>query len=355
MRLEKQFSKKIFMIYLLILNCAKSDEHGFSRGLYRIDTGTAPKAEECRTCHKEIYNEWNNSRHRVSYTNELFQKAYANEKMDWCVNCHSPVQASDRNKNELNAEGISCAACHVRNGEMLSGKFSGKGTEHSFQKSKTVTGSEFCGSCHQFNFPSQKSREREIHYSNLPMQNTYREWQNSYFADRKTCQDCHMPFEKNSEGIQYRSHTFPGGHNSEYLQKSFSVELNRLENGIWELILTGKSIGHAFPTGDLFRNLEIRLLDRKNQELEKVILRYDYIRNNDKNIYSPRKKLFKKEILTEPLISENSTWHKFIRSDELKNAEFYELLLNFIGPTDIAQDDFSEPVSIFIKKERLQK
>lgn len=340
---------------LLVLNCTNSKQYGFSRGLSKIKTGTVPQAEECRSCHKEIYKEWYKSRHRAAYTNGLFQKAYAKERMDWCVNCHSPVLISDRSRDELDAEGISCTVCHIREGKILSGKLSGKMTEHSFQKSKSITGSEFCSNCHQFNFPSRSSTGDMIHYSKQPMQNTYQEWQNSYFQDKKNCQDCHMPVREDSEGRHYKSHTFPGGHDAEYLKKSFSVELNRLENGIWDLVLTGKSIGHAFPTGDLFRNLEIRLLDRNKIELKKVLLKYDYIQNNDGNADSAMKKLLKKDILTEPLNSENSIWHKFIRSDELKNAESYELILNFLRQDEMLEEYPKEPVSILIKKERIRK
>ncbi|MBK7055727.1 MAG: hypothetical protein IPH52_11880 [Leptospiraceae bacterium] len=66
----------------------------------------------------------------------------------------------------------------------------------------------------------------------------------------------------------YKTHNFPGGHNRDYLTKTFSLSLEKVSDADAKLIVTAKRLGHAFPTGDLFRTLVIRLLDKKGVEIK---------------------------------------------------------------------------------------
>lgn len=229
-------------------------------------------------------------------------------------------------------EGVSCIVCHVREGKILVAKLPKKISEHRYIEAAYMQSSEFCASCHQFPFPvgTGMEKNKKFHLSTQAMQNTYEEWKESYYADKKTCQSCHMPEAKVGK-YSYKSHSFLGGHSKSYLSETFEAEFFSVEENRLLLRLKAKQIGHAFPTGDLFRTLEIRLLDKNKQEIWTHKLRYKYIQNPEypKNPNISAKKLESKEILLPPYANEDSTYEKSFalsRSD-LDKIRYYRLLM----------------------------
>ena len=55
----------------------------------------------------------------------------------------------------------------------------------------------------------------------------------------------------------HRTHSFSSGHDAALLRKSLKVEVERAGPATVRLLLTPQKIGHAFPTGDLFRSLKL--------------------------------------------------------------------------------------------------
>jgi hypothetical protein len=83
------------------------------------------------------------------------------------------------------------------------------------------------------------------------MQNTVAEHAASNVAETP-CQSCHMPL---VDG--HRSHAFHVQGNAELLAQAIRVEARR-EGRHVRLALASGLVGHAFPTGDLFRRVELR-------------------------------------------------------------------------------------------------
>lgn len=273
---------------------------GFSKGLrpipfdpereaVRAGEERATTSADCRACHETAYRNWHASRHRVAFTNPLYRESHAREPSRWCVNCHAPFVApgaaaeSPLGPGELTgpesaplqaADGISCMVCHVRAGQVLTGArpvVSGR-PAHEYRIEPLMKSAEFCGSCHQFNFLTARTSRpgaEVLEYSDQPMQDTLREWRNSAYnqAGGQNCQSCHL-----FAGTE-ASHRFPGGHALADLARAIDIEARRAEEGRIALRLYALGIGHAFPTGDLFRALRVKVYTAGGRPVKELILK----------------------------------------------------------------------------------
>jgi hypothetical protein len=250
---------------------ARSDSDSprlFNRGRAPIDIGvpvvdrTRADAEACAGCHAEIAAEWEASFHRQAWTNEFFQAAYADEPRESCRNCHAPLRRSDEPAGIAAEQGVSCAVCHVRGNRIL-GTGRTRGGPHRVQRVAGMDRSGFCAGCHQFDFPADLARERGLEATNEPMQDTYEEWRASHFAeDGVECQDCHMPEVRGADGRRHASHAFPGSHDPAMLSRAVEVEIEAHREDdrvVVEARVVPAGVGHSFPTGDLFRRVELRI------------------------------------------------------------------------------------------------
>lgn len=218
---------------------------GARRPLRRV---TAPSglgtlsAEACGACHATIYQQWLGSRHAAAYRNRLFQVSYQREPKAWCRNCHAPLGAQ-----VVLAEGVSCAACHVRDRAVLGPRPPSAAAllAHPVKVAPLLSQSELCGACHQFNFPRHGE---PLRYSDQPMQDTLAEWRSA--GSRERCQDCHMGA---------AGHRMPGAHDPEYLRRSITAEVTELADRRVRLTLRSRGAGHRVPTGDPFRRLRLDL------------------------------------------------------------------------------------------------
>ncbi|EMJ59331.1 cytochrome c554 and C-prime [Leptospira interrogans serovar Valbuzzi str. Duyster] len=295
--------KRFLLLFLLFINCREdsiSTQFRLSNGikpiyfdLYNDLINISEKdkvlngSKTCQSCHKNIFENWQKSMHSQSFTNPFYQESHAKEPMAWCLNCHAPLLAKledeqDPEKRILKEEGVSCIVCHVRKGKILTPEKPNHSLlTHEYLETPVMQTSEFCANCHQFNFPANDSlsmwKTKEFKYSNLPMQNTYNEWKSSGWSDKKNCQSCHL-FPKTK-----RSHSFPGGHNLEYLASAFDIQLTRIGIKQFVLIVSLKKTGHSFPTGDLFRALRIQVLNNENQLIKEWVLKKEYTSSLDKS------------------------------------------------------------------------
>lgn len=237
----------------------------FPGGRAPITVGPAPAgvsstdAASCASCHAEIAAEWRSSQHAASWSDEVFQSAYAVEPMAFCRNCHAPGATTASPRGAAADDGVSCSICHVRAGNVLAVGRSPSAT-HPVMAVREMSGSRFCAGCHQFNFPGDTGRGGAHFDTSEPMQDTYAEWLDSAAAAEETpCQGCHMPWVDDARG-RHRSHRFPGGRDLSLLRSAVDVAASvRLEgdHAVVTVTLTPRALGHSFPTGDLFRRVEV--------------------------------------------------------------------------------------------------
>jgi hypothetical protein len=243
---------------LLIATAAAADEPSwFSRGLFSIDAGTSSKgklsADNCRSCHSTVYQDWESSRHAAAWTNPVFQEGFTEDRHDRCIFCHAPLtEQFDEIKGKSGArivhEGINCAACHVRDGKIFSPE-GATNPAHPVENNNEMADARFCAGCHQFNFA--KKLHGGIVTQSLAAQNTYREWL-SYRSKGGvgSCQTCHMPGGR---------HLFRGAHDENYLKQAIQVRVTKAADR-YAFFVKAEGTGHNFPTGDVFRYLTLEVL-----------------------------------------------------------------------------------------------
>ncbi len=240
----------------------------FNHGAAPIDVGPTPAglaaldAEACASCHADVAEEWRGSMHRAAWTDPVFQAAFVREPLEACRNCHAPQRAPGAEPSGLAAhDGVTCATCHVRDGEVLS-TGEGRGAPHPVRRVPELGASEYCAGCHQFDFPAERGAARGHPPTDEPMQDTYEEWALSDAArDGVQCQGCHMPRVTDASGRTHRSHRFLGVRDEAFLRSAVHVEAAARRDGsevVVTLRLVPGATGHAFPTGDLFRRGELR-------------------------------------------------------------------------------------------------
>jgi len=211
----------------------------------RLDAPTRNRG--CETCHVEIAAEWRGSLHQRSYVDPEFARALAREPQPFCRGCHAP-EADPRAPAppSLAALGVGCVTCHAPAGlaadAVLAVPGDSRAAPHAVVASAAFAGAPACAACHEFAFPGRAA----------PMQLTVREHAASRFA-ATSCADCHMPWTGDGAG-RHRSHVFAASRDPALLQRSLRVEATR-EPGVVVLRLVPAAVGHAVPTGDLFRRL----------------------------------------------------------------------------------------------------
>ncbi|MDX8383446.1 MAG: multiheme c-type cytochrome [Ghiorsea sp.] len=230
------------------------------------------RPEACAQCHESQFNDWKNSLHAEAFSPGLigqFPHMGSKQEVNDCLRCHAPLdeqlyvseqdmmqslktlrkhpQGFDADADldapqaslPLRHAGVSCAVCHVRDGQRfgpprLGSKQEGmmKGDAHGgFVANNIFESSHFCAECHQF--------PQSYAINGKPLENTVTEWQQSRFASQgKQCQTCHMPD---------RKHQFKGIHDKAFTRQGLKLGV-RTQGGIATLSMTSKNIGHAFPT-----------------------------------------------------------------------------------------------------------
>ncbi|NUP07635.1 MAG: hypothetical protein HOW73_16430 [Polyangiaceae bacterium] len=203
----------------------------------------------CEQCHQEIAAEWQSSLHRLAWDDPAFQSAYALEAQSFCRECHAPEHDPEAVSNGARHIGVGCVTCHVQGEQIIGARsISASAGHHAVAGDARLATTSACASCHQFDF---REPQRAL------MQSTVDEHRASPYA-RETCQSCHMPTVEDAEGHSYRSHDFRVQGDTALLSSAVRAEARRLgDDGIVVSLRAGR-VGHAFPTGDLFRRLEVR-------------------------------------------------------------------------------------------------
>jgi hypothetical protein len=221
-------------------------------------------AEDCGACHTEVYEAWRQSRHRRSLDNAVFLDGFAAEPHDRCVYCHAPLEQQAKAvmrkrpavirertldpvpRESLAHEGITCVTCHVRGGVVMTATPQPPEADHPLRSEPKLAQPSFCASCHEFLGHDQVDGQTVLNGEKL--QTTWSEW-SAWRArgGQGTCQSCHMPG---------GSHAFRGAYDRNLLRGALSLRLEQA-GGRLVAVLESRGVGHAFPTGDVFRHLTL--------------------------------------------------------------------------------------------------
>lgn len=287
------FSLLLVLLIIFLLNPS---------GIYKLSAKTAQfiplqsipqalvslKAKDCGVCHSDIYQEWQTSLHAKAFTDSFFTAYLKKDKGDpTCLVCHtpllnqSPVILSSESGDyhdlkvtpnpdfdpELQQEGITCAACHVKDG-VIYGPY--KKTElnapHPVAYDEKFLNKTICQQCHEV--PS-----KDFSLMNEGICSTGMESNSGLWAARGIiCQDCHMPPVTRPLMAGYparegKKHLWPGGYSNHQLQKAFTFKAIREQNKLLVRI-TNTGAGHKVPTGDpdRFIVLDFFWIDKKGQK-----------------------------------------------------------------------------------------
>ncbi|GMT49236.1 MAG: hypothetical protein IEMM0008_0775 [bacterium] len=162
-------------------------------------------AESCKECHKQEYKDWHQSRHRMAWTNEVFQDGFLVDTQTLCVHCHAPLKEqtaevmenftyylarnprlvekytitsdmSKKNPENFSHEGVTCVTCHYRDGQIVSSKKGMKSHDihHVFENKGLMS----CGDCHG------------MVYDQKPVETIIRNISDT--GSRKKCVNCHL-------------------------------------------------------------------------------------------------------------------------------------------------------------------
>lgn len=277
------------------------------------DTRNAPamfptlRAEECATCHREFFDEWNTSIHSQAWTDPYFQ-------IDWkfdgspqiCKNCHIPLDRqqefnvvgfNDAEKwdpilepnsdfdAKLQHEGVTCNVCHYRDGKIL-GVLGGTSAPHPVEKIDNAN--QICVRCHVV------SGKRWDTFFKFPPCGTVAEIQTSrdkIFSDDSDdmsveeiaslgCVDCHMPLVERPlvPGGQIRAtrkHLWRGGHDPAMVKSGLTITFKETKTEDtnkqrFTLAITNTGAAHYIPTGTPDRHLtvQLRALDPQGNVLQ---------------------------------------------------------------------------------------
>jgi len=180
-----------------------------------------------------------------------------------CHACHAPLTEQQEKiedggafpvnrvfDTKLQAGGLVCAACHVRQYEWF-GPSKRDGSvaselpretlpHNGVTRTPALLKSEFCKPCHQF-------PDDGFALNGKLLENTYNEWKAGPFAlAGLQCQDCHMPD---------RRHLWRGIHDPEMVRSGLTIALTTDKDryGMGEtmtatLTITNSRVGHYFPT-----------------------------------------------------------------------------------------------------------
>ena len=319
------------------------------RFAWPIDTSQTPPvlgklgATECAACHQDFYEEWQTTIHARAWSDPYFQTDWQfDDAQHSCRLCHTPLDRQlprkvlgyrDKDKwdpiladnpefdPKLQHEGVTCAACHYREGKIV-GVLGTSDAPHPVQQLQDPN--QVCVRCHVvegdrwdtfFRFPpcgtvaeiesslvatpdkqdiayllklmGEKQTDVSIDAGKAPetLRQTLATSGNSgeiMIGDTRAlgCVQCHMPMVKRplvAGGVERmtRRHLWRGGHDPDMVRKALTIEFieaEQVENKQrrFRLTLANTGAAHYVPTGTPDRHLTVhlRLLDGQGRVLD---------------------------------------------------------------------------------------
>jgi Cytochrome c554 and c-prime len=208
----------------------------------------AAENRACEQCHADIAKEWSGSAHHRAWDDPVFQTAYAIEQLAFCRGCHAPeANPAGIPPEPARRLGVGCVTCHVQEGDIVGvhGHVA-TSTRHAVRGDARLATVAACEGCHQFDFPQPQ---------HAPMQGTVDEHRASRHAS-ESCQHCHMATVRGDDGKEHRSHDFRVS--TAMLRSAVKASASRAGEHAINVSLAAGRVGHAVPTGDMFRRLQVR-------------------------------------------------------------------------------------------------
>jgi hypothetical protein len=285
------------------------------------------RAEECAACHQAFYREWSTSMHSQAWTDPYFQVDWRFDRSQQiCRNCHTPLDRQqpqrvlgfkDKEKWDpvlapnpdfdprLQRQGVTCAACHVRDGKIL-GSTGSRAAPHPVEK--LTDPNQVCVRCHVvggerwdtfFRFPPCGTvAEIRATAAYEPGGRKQGPGAQAVPAGRSGeivasdiaglgCVDCHMPLVERlvvaaGQAQRRRQHLWRGGHDPAMVKSALEMQLEEVpapspDERRVRLTLTNVGAAHYVPTGTPDRHLTVglRLLDANGTIIkeEKALIR----------------------------------------------------------------------------------
>ena len=203
-------------------------------------------SQQCGRCHAKQLREWTGTVHASASSPGLIGQIIRfkdPEEIASCLRCHAPLaeqQETAAKDAGLQAEGLTCAACHVRDG-VRHGPV-GRAPSllplpgYPLRELAVYERADFCVGCHQL--------PPRIAVAGRPLLDTYREWlEGPYMKRGVQCQHCHMP---------NREHTWKGVHDPETFRQGIAVSARarRGTGGVVSVHARVENVGagHYLPT-----------------------------------------------------------------------------------------------------------
>jgi len=277
------------------------------------DAVMSQHAEACGGCHTEIYNEWRTTMHSRAWTDPYFQADWRFDgSRQICRNCHTPLADQQENlilgfrdKDKwdpilkpnprfdaaLQHEGVTCSACHLREGKILA-PYARTTAPHAVKKMENSN--QVCIRCHIvqgdrwdtfFRFPPCGTvAEIEAGRGRWPTRSGEVMVKNPASLG---CVECHMPavtraLVPGGPPRTTRRHLWRGGHDPEMVRQGLDVQFTRQADHVskeatFTLRLENVGAAHYLPTGtpDRYLSIALRLLDKDGKDLkqEQSVLR----------------------------------------------------------------------------------
>jgi hypothetical protein len=214
----------------------------------------ALRNEACEGCHPAVAAEWRASLHRRAWEEPAFQRAYEREPLAFCRGCHAPeAPVAPLPSRATGALGVGCVTCHL-DGDRVLAAASAPGplraaphAPHLVVRDGRLDGDRACAACHEFAFPPGGAPAGPV----TPMQSTVAEHRSSRAAS-VACATCHMARDRG-----HAAHDFAASRDATLTRAAVDVRARRLSETRVEVRLASRVEGHAFPTGDLFRRVEV--------------------------------------------------------------------------------------------------
>lgn len=227
-------------------------------------------AQVCAACHPAVHAAWEDSVHARGPSAALLESSVG---MPGCVGCHLPLTAQQDTlwtydpgridgatptpnpafRATLAVEGVTCAACHVRDGAVVVGTeaAAAKASPHRTVFSDKLATSDACAPCHQLSLPG----------ASAPLYDTWGEWKRSGFAEIGiSCQGCHL--QSAADGGLAADHRMPSDPARAVTILLDTPTLHAVRGGAplpVTITLQNTGAGHAFPTGTPFRGVRVRV------------------------------------------------------------------------------------------------
>jgi hypothetical protein len=237
---------------------------------------TSLSATSCKGCHPDQYTDWAGSMMSKSIVDPIFLADFVAQGQPFvCLRCHSPLpqQQPQRTIGMMNLspvvgfglanlefdpvlqlEGVTCVACHLRDGAMVGTIADPVGAPHPVRYDPQFGNGDLCARCHQREPPPFSGLDR-------PMPDTHGENERWRAATGRTegCVDCHMPKAERPAAVggpvrTVRRHMFDGAWGGQVLWHAVSITHTEIDGS--EITITVRNNGgHSVPTADPMRAL----------------------------------------------------------------------------------------------------